>query len=80
MAEDSNGPLARMGNARAVLKTILDFGAVVAEVGPLNASGAGLSHAFLSAAAPHCQASCWSMYKSMGGKRFLPIHPNFDLR
>ncbi|KAF8598901.1 hypothetical protein BDV93DRAFT_321708 [Ceratobasidium sp. AG-I] len=34
MIETGNGPLDRMGNARAVLKTILDFGGVVAELHP----------------------------------------------
>lgn len=32
MIENENGPLERMGNARMVLKTILDFGGVAAEV------------------------------------------------
>ncbi|KAF8598914.1 hypothetical protein BDV93DRAFT_512070 [Ceratobasidium sp. AG-I] len=34
MIETENGPLDRMGNARAVLKTILEFGGVVAELHP----------------------------------------------
>ncbi|KAF8605751.1 hypothetical protein BDV93DRAFT_543347, partial [Ceratobasidium sp. AG-I] len=34
MVEETNGPLDRLGNSREVLKTILGFGAVVAELHP----------------------------------------------
>ncbi|KAF8600055.1 hypothetical protein BDV93DRAFT_511122 [Ceratobasidium sp. AG-I] len=42
MIENENSPLERIGNARVVLKTVLDFGGVVAELHPIAKLVVGL--------------------------------------
>lgn len=70
MVEDNNGPLARMGNARVVLKTILDFGTVVAEVSAISALVPRAFYAWFSTAELDRQAGCRVMYKGLGGTCF----------
>lgn len=43
MLEDEKGPLGGMGNARPVLKTLLDLGSAVAEVSPCSFFGTASS-------------------------------------
>lgn len=70
MVEGSHGPLDRLGNSRVVLKTILGFGAVAAEVGLLSAFALIWLLIRSITATSYRQASCRTMHKSMGG-----VHP-----
>ena len=80
MVEEPYGPLDRLGKSREVLKTILGFGAVVAEVGLSICYTVDNKRVYnLYTATPNCQACDWVVHGGLGGalSSAIPVGNSF---